>query len=903
MTGSPRIFRLRPRVDGGAALPLTFPGFAGRAGRGGTARASAWRWSRAVAGVLTLAFATTAGAAEPSFAQTDLRTGNYSAVIKQATAALRATPGKTESSLLLVQALLAVGRNAEADVAMGEALERDAQNVRLRWLARDVALANGRPEEAAKRVEEIGRLVSMSRWNYRTAADLVVFGRAALLLGADPKDVLEKVFATAQKSDPKLREVYLARGELALEKHDFALAAKAFEEGLKQIPDDPDLLCGRARAYASGDREVALEALKAALMENSRHVPSLLQLADHHIDAEEYAEAAVVLDNAIGVNPTQPDAWAYRAVLAHLRNDPTVEKIARATALSSWAKNPRVDHLIGASLSQKYRFAEGAAHQRRALAADPAYLPAAAQLASDLLRLGEETEGWALAQTVHEKDDYDVEAFNLVTLRDTMKKYAVLTTDDFVVRMAAPEVAVYGPRVLALLRRAQQTLVAKYGVELARPTTVEIFADQKDFAVRTFGLPDIPGFLGVCFGRVVTANSPATSGSPTNWESVLWHEFCHVVTLQLTKNRMPRWLSEGISVYEERQASPAWGMRIDARYREMILGGDLVPVGKLSAAFLAPKTPRHLQFAYLESSLVVEFIIGRFGIDHLRGVLRDLRDGAEINAALAKNTVPLALLEKEFAAYAREQAGQLGSKLDWEKPEPGLLLPEGATELAAWEKKHADNYWLLRLRAQRLAEEQKWAEAKAPLQRLVELFPQQKGGEAAHRPLVAAWRALGDTAGELDALKKWAEVDDEAPDAYLRLMELAALEKDWPTVARNAERYLAVNPLVPTPYRYQAQASAETGDISTAVVAWRTLLQLEVPDAPDAHFQLARLLQRRGEYAEARQHTLLALEETPRFREALRLLLELKRSGADTLPPALPGSDILLPNSPPPSQP
>src|SRR6185295_5468037 len=125
--------------------------------------------------------------------------------------------------------------------------------------------------------------------------DLVVFGRAALQLNADPKDVLEKVFGTAQKAEPKLREIYLARGELALEKHDFALAAKAFEEGLKQLPDDPDLEAGRAQAYASGEREAAIKALNNALKTNPRHVPSLLQLADHRIDAEEYAEAAKVL--------------------------------------------------------------------------------------------------------------------------------------------------------------------------------------------------------------------------------------------------------------------------------------------------------------------------------------------------------------------------------------------------------------------------------------------------------------------------------------------------------------------------------------------------------------------------------------------------------------------------------
>ena len=33
---------------------------------------------------------------------------------------------------------------------------------------------------------------------------------------------------------------------------------------------------------------------------------------------------------------------------------------------------------------------------------------------------------------------------------------------------------------------------------------MEIFPQQKDFAIRTFGLPGGAGFLGVCFGTVVT---------------------------------------------------------------------------------------------------------------------------------------------------------------------------------------------------------------------------------------------------------------------------------------------------------------------------------------------------------------------------------------------------------------
>ncbi len=836
-------------------------------------------------------------AAEPEEVQADFLAGKHADAIKAAQAGLSDAPANGEWSLLLVQSLLAVGRYGEADAAMREALGRDAQSIRLRWLAREVAFANGRPEEAKERLDEIQRLVKSRMWMYGSPAELVVLARVFLELGADPKDVLEKILGQAQKKNPKQRDVYLARGELALDKQDFALAAKAFEEGLKVLPEDADLLSGRARAYAGSDRQVAMQSLAAALEQNERHVPSLLQMADHHIDGEAYAEAARVLDRVIAVNPHHPDAWAYRAVLAHLRNDAAGEDAAREQALGSWPRNPRVDFLIGQKLAQKYRFAEAAVYLRRSREFDPLFLRASAELAQTLLRLGEETEGWALAQAVHERDDYDVEAYNLVTLRDTMAKYATLTSDDFVVRMAEPEVAVYGSRVLGLLRRARHVLVEKYGAELARPTYVEIFAEQKDFAVRTFGLPDVAGFLGVCFGRVVTANSPATSGTPTNWESVLWHEFCHVVTLQLTKNKMPRWLSEGISVYEERQADRSWGMRLNNRYREMIAKDELVPVGKLSAAFLSPKTPEHLQFAYLQSSLVVEFIVERFGIAALRGVLNDLRAGLEINAALEKNTVPLARLETEFAQHAREVAAALAPKLDWEKPAAELFTADGAAALAEWEKDHPDNYWLLRYRAARAAEAQKWTEARTALERLVELYPGQKGGDSAYRPLVAALHALGDTAAERAALKQWVEVDDESPDAYLRLMELAALEADWPTVERNVERYLAVNPLVAPPYRYLARASAATGNDSNAVVAWRTLLQLDAPDPADAHFQLAQVLRRRGETAEARQHVLLALEETPRYREALRLLQELQRGDAAT-PKPVPASDVVTPSGP-----
>src|SRR5206468_6758242 len=121
------------------------------------------------------------------------------------------------------------------------------------------------------------------------AASLVALGRAALIKGLDPKLVLDRMFNTAKKADPNSREVYLAIGELALEKHDFGLAAKTFQEGLKRLPDVPDLLHGLARAYEPSEQALMVETLEAALKRNSNHVASLLLLTDHAIDAEAYS--------------------------------------------------------------------------------------------------------------------------------------------------------------------------------------------------------------------------------------------------------------------------------------------------------------------------------------------------------------------------------------------------------------------------------------------------------------------------------------------------------------------------------------------------------------------------------------------------------------------------------------
>src|SRR5262249_38051523 len=188
-------------------------------------------------------------------------------------------------------------------------------------------------------------------------------------------------------------------------------------------------------------------------------------------------------------------------------------------------------------------------------------------------------EGWRLVDEIFTTDSYNVVAFNLITLRDLFAKFRTLQEDGIVVKMDPREADLYGPRVLALLKRAKASLSARYHVALPSPVIVEICPQKKEFAVRTFGLPGADGFLGVCFGRVITANSPASQGEhPANWEAVLWHELCHAVTLTKTHNKMPRWLSGGISVHEEGRGNRALAPALHPPLPTIVLSAAPTPL-------------------------------------------------------------------------------------------------------------------------------------------------------------------------------------------------------------------------------------------------------------------------------------------------------------------------------------
>ncbi len=805
-----------------------------------------------------------------------LARGDYELVARVGEAAVDKGLKAPEWRIMRLKALVEMGQIETALDETRPALVLHPGHFELLMLRHDLARMLGKMEVAAEALKGLNEAAKAKPAKDRTALEMVILGRAALVLGADAQKVCAQYLKAAQSKDAKLEAAYLAEGRLALEKDDAKRAADVFRAGLKAHGETAALRLGLAEAFRSSDRGKAVENLTKALELNPHlHAAHLLR-AELLIGGEKFVEAEAAVQQVLDFDEKNAQAWSLRAVVAHLFHaDAKKFAQARGAALKRWGTNPAVDHIIGRCLSRAYRFAESVAHQRKALELDPKFLPAKVQLCHDLLRLGEEGEAWKLAAAIRKEDGYNIQAHNLGLLEKEMEGYVTQTYEDFILKMPKRDWPIYGLRALELLREAKAVLAPKYGLELKRPVLVEFFGSQQDFAMRTFGALGGQGMLGVCFGTVVTMNSPGSlAHGRNNWESTLWHEFCHVITLSVTRNKMPRWLSEGISVYEERQRDPAWGMAMDATFRSMVLDEEtLTPVSQLSGAFMNTQSQDHLMFAYFESSQVVEYLLEKSGKEKFQDILRDLAAGKRINDAIEANAGGLREVEAGFARFIKGRALSFGAKAEWEEPKPEDLNPFDQGSVASFLKQHPNNLPAARKYAQEMVNQKNWHQVLKTAETLIRLLPEDYSAQSGHGLKVLALRELKRTEEEATALRLIAANSSSAQSSFLRLIELDVTKRRWTEVRTNALRVMALNPFLATPQKALAQAAEALQDKPSAIAALERVLILDPGSAVQSHFKLAGLL-KETDAAKAKRHLLDSLALAPRNIEGLALLRE-----------------------------
>lgn len=694
------------------------------------------------------------------------------------------------------------------------------------------------------------------------------------------------LFNEAVRGNPNNLEAHVLWGDLFLEKYNAAEAERSYQQVLELNSRYVPALVGLTRA--NGDQR----AIQRAMAINAAYVPGMETMGLALMRNNQRDEARSYFEQALAINPealTVLSALAADAMM-HEQREEYEQLRARVEAFSP--ENPVFLGNIADVFGNNYRFTEAVEFARAAVAADPTYWQGYTLLGTNLIRLGEEAEGQQNLEIGFENDPFNVMTSNMLKVFDTLAEYSTRESEHFKVHLSPRDAEILWPYLEPLLEEAWTTLTAKYDFEPEAPVLIEIFENTEDFAVRSVGLPDIGPLVGICFGKVITLISPDTLTA--NWQEIVWHEFMHVITLQMTANRMPRWLSEGISVWEESQGRPYWGRRQGLDLIRAVQQDKLLHVGNLNEGFTGAQSNADLGFAYFQSYLVVDFIAGHYGFDRLVELVRQyglIKTEDEIFRAVFDRS--LDQIDEDFRAWADRRVEEINVFVHTEDlPDEGEGHGHGIRENSSAILAELYNNTSLKQHMQQriqdqprdfqaylqlgivLFKEQNYEEARFYLEIAHDLMPDYTGYPSPPLVLSQIFEKQGDRAAQLAQLELLLQNQQHDVDSALILAEAALQADDLQRADYYLDRALQVDPYRIDVHRLKARHATAANNPAQAVIEYEVLVNLDRNDPVEARTDLADAYLRNGQAAEARRTILMALETAPSYRRAQQILLQ-----------------------------
>jgi len=766
------------------------------------------------------------------------------------------------SAVLRAKAHIARGRYGEAEKLLSAFVASSP--------AGDAALELGQLQLLLGRRQEGTRTLQLvlTRGSGDTPLDQMRLALAARALGRFQD--ANGFFRNASSLAPNDPVINTAWGELFLEKYNRTEALKSFQAALKARADYVPAQVGLAETTLEEDPPAAKSAIEAALKTNPNYVPAHLLLAELALDNRERAEARGSIQKALAVNPNSFEARSLDAAMAFLEGrtadfQSMVDGVLKLNPTYGDAYRVAGDHT-----ARNYRFDEAVDLTRRALAIDGTSTRASADLGGHLLRTGDETGARRALETAFKADPFDVVTFNQLAMLDTVDKFETIKDGDLVIRLHPDEAGVMREHVVQLARQSLDTLSKLHQFKPTGPILVEMFPKHDDFAVRTIGLPGFIGALGACFGRVVTLDSPrARPPGQFSWAATLWHEMAHVISLQMSNNRIPRWLSEGMSQFEERRARPEWGREMEVPFAQALDAGKLLKLRDIQEGF---SDPRMISLVYQQSSLVVEHLMDTYGEQAWWRLLRAYGKGLETDAAF-KEAFNATLDEVQTSFDARLERDYANLRRALKTP----AIPEKATveQLKALASDNPGSFGVQMTLARALYESGDMASATGAFERAAKLIPGATGDQNPNALIAAIATKQGDTARAIRALEAVVKVDSSDVEAARQLAGLIAPLGDEARTAAAYERVAELDP-------FDAQAQSVVGryalkqkNAPRAARALRAALAAGPADRVVAHVDLAEALLMAGQFGDAKREALAALEMAPSFERAQDLLLKI----------------------------
>ena len=694
------------------------------------------------------------------------------------------------------------------------------------------------------------------------------------------------LFSEATRVDPNNLEAQVLWGDLFMEKFNTPDAEKSYDAALAINRRYGPALIGQAK-ISGGERSLSF-----ALSVNERDVKALetmatlLVLNNRQEDAEEFIEAA------LEINPESIKSLSLKATQAAMKEEFAEFAQLEAQVKSFSPNNPHFYGDIADAFGNNYRFTEAVGYARQAIAADPNYWQGHTLLGTNLIRLGEEEAGRESLELAFDNDPFNVMTSNMLKVFDTLEEYATLRTEHFEVRMSQSDAVVLWPYMAPLIEENWATLTEKYGFEPEAPVLIEIFDRTEDFAVRSVGLPDIGPLVGICFGKVVTLISPATLDA--NWQEILWHELVHVFTLQMTNNRMPRWLSEGISTWEEREARPEWGRRQGIELVRAVEDEKLLPVASLNEGFTGANSNEDLGFAYFQSYLVVDFIAKEYGFEKMVELINQyalIKEESEMFSAVFGK--PVEEFDADFRSWIDRRVGEIDVYVHNEDAADegaahGHGQRENSSAVLAELYNNASLKQHMRQRVQDqprdfqahlqlgivLFKEELFEEAKVHLEIADEILPDYSGYPSPPLVLSQIYERQGDDAARIEQLKRMMVNQQHDYDSAVLLAKRALDAGDTEEADYYVQRALSVSPYRLDVHQVSAQIATLTENASMAVREFEVLVTLDRNDPVEARTNLAEAYMNNGQAQEAKRNILTALEIAPSYQRAQQVLLK-----------------------------
>lgn len=130
------------------------------------------------------------------------KAGQYEQCIESAQKAIEERAFSAEWRALLIESRMALGRYAEAAEDANSIIEYYSLSFRLLKLGYEVYTCNGQAEKASETLARIYQTGTRQHIDFLDSEDLVILGETLLLLGGEPRLVLEQFFNRAIRNDP-----------------------------------------------------------------------------------------------------------------------------------------------------------------------------------------------------------------------------------------------------------------------------------------------------------------------------------------------------------------------------------------------------------------------------------------------------------------------------------------------------------------------------------------------------------------------------------------------------------------------------------------------------------------------------------------------------------------------------